>query len=292
MELLSICIPTYNRKVRLEALLKNLIAWNKNEIPIIVFDNASNDGTDVMVRKYVNKIIYLRNTENLGHDGNYLRLIEDGKKYSKYSLWLGDDDCVTEDFFDDIPTILKNEEPDLVVLNQIHYSNNFFQIVRRIIGGKKNVLNNNKDVIVRDIKYFYNVFYDKLSFGILVVNNTLLETEKACKYKGTFHLYVGGILEALDLQNSNKGEVKVYVTAKPYIIWGKGGKSYTEKLKEVYCGCGSFFAKVPHSIQEEAYYAYKKSIEFGGYGVLAEYMENGFEQESAMKHANNTTVKM
>lgn len=51
MDLLSICIPTYNRKERLEGLLKKLCEWNDNKIKIIVIDNASTDGSEQMMNK-------------------------------------------------------------------------------------------------------------------------------------------------------------------------------------------------------------------------------------------------
>ena len=52
MDLLSICIPTYNRKERLEGILKKLCAWNEDRIKILVIDNASTDGTEQMMKMF------------------------------------------------------------------------------------------------------------------------------------------------------------------------------------------------------------------------------------------------
>ena len=106
MNLLSICIPTYNRKDRLKTLLDYLCKLVSSDIDIIVIDNASTDGTLEMMTEFVEKydVLYFRNKENLGHDGNYIRLIEEGKKNSHYSLWLGDDDWVDEKFFLKFPS--------------------------------------------------------------------------------------------------------------------------------------------------------------------------------------------
>jgi len=46
VELLSICIPTYNRKDKLRKLLKELDVYNKQKFNIIISDNASTDGTE------------------------------------------------------------------------------------------------------------------------------------------------------------------------------------------------------------------------------------------------------
>lgn len=81
MDLLSICIPTYNNCERLHGLLCSILYYNRRKAKIIVIDNASDDGTEEMMCEFKNveEIIYLRNDENLGYDGNQLRVIEEGK---------------------------------------------------------------------------------------------------------------------------------------------------------------------------------------------------------------------
>lgn len=256
MDLLSICIPTYNRKERLKELLEKLCYYNKEMIKIIVIDNASTDGTDEMIKQFnnFNNILYFRNNENLGPDGNCLRIIEEGKKYSEYSLWLGDDDRVTQGFFVDIPKILIEEKPDLIMLNYKYYINSFFKRLiysaklkkqestfERVIEDFKN------DYIETDFRKIYEKYYNKFTFGTLVVKNNILKTEKAEKYMGTFHLYVGAILEAMADKYKKKGAVKLYITKKTYLVWGKGEKSYALDDKLNY-GMGRFYALLPQVI--------------------------------------------
>lgn len=69
--LLSICIPTYNRAEYLAKCLSSIVlqdAFNPNEVEIVISDNASNDNTIAVVKKYQNQyenIYYSRNAENI-----------------------------------------------------------------------------------------------------------------------------------------------------------------------------------------------------------------------------------
>lgn len=250
MDLLSICIPTYNRKERLKELLNKICCYNKNNIKIIVIDNASTDGTEKMMQSFskFGNIMYFRNDSNIGHDGNYIRIIEEGKKVSKYSLWLGDDDCVTKDFFCDIPKLLIENKPDLLILNSHMYTNNLLKrCIKLFLNQKHSIWNLDCDMIETDFIKFYSRFYDRFAFGVLVVNNDMLNIDKSRKYFGTFHLYVGAIFEGLIDKIRANNLPKLYVTRKAYILWGKGNKTYSIDSKLEF-GMGKFYAIVPDEI--------------------------------------------
>lgn len=255
MNLLSICIPTYNRKEILEELLNKLCAWNDDGIKIIVIDNASVDGTDKMMAKFdkFKNILYFRNNKNIGHDGNFFRIIEEGKKYSKYSLWLGDDDCVTKEFFKDIPNLLRAYNPDLLVLNSIYYINCIIKrYIKKILKLNNTVLNIKEDSIENDLIKFFKNYTSKLPFGTIIIKNKDIDLNKIVKYKGTYHLYSAAIWEMLNDVNNIKGKINVYITAKPYIIWGKGNKSYSDILPDVCLGIGKYYAILPQTLFLEA----------------------------------------
>lgn len=98
MKLLSICIPTYNRKDCLIQCLESIVnKQDLSEIEIVISDNASSDGTNEIMKEYLIKypnIIYFRNDENIGFDKNVLKVISLAS--GKYCLFIGDDDA----FFD------------------------------------------------------------------------------------------------------------------------------------------------------------------------------------------------
>lgn len=95
MFVLSICIPTYNRKDCLRQCLDSIIVQkNFSEIEIVISDNASNDGTEEMMQDYMLRypnILYTRNEENLGFDRNMLNVVS--LAHGKYCCFIGDDDA-------------------------------------------------------------------------------------------------------------------------------------------------------------------------------------------------------
>ncbi len=285
--LLSICIPTYNRKERLWELLMLIRKYNVEKIPILVFDNASTDGTQEKVKHLADsgEIIYFRNKENLGHDGNFLRMVEEGRKYAKYSLWLGDDDRLLADFFYDIPMKLQKDNLDMIVLNSVGYNNNFIKRNLKKLLNKNNLIAKNTTLSLQwdthyiDEKAFLINYYDKLPFGTLVVNNDLLSVEKSKRYLGTYHLYGGAVWEMLDEQTTRNGRICVLMTAKPYIVWGKGAKSYSSIMENVCRGIGNFLSLLPHNLQSIVYQSTVDMVAAEAYGenskyVLEEYLKN------------------
>jgi abequosyltransferase len=83
--ILSICIPTYNRKdflkETIQSILENVSMTNKNNFEICISDNCSTDNTDMMIKEIIQanptcKISYKINSTNIGADLNYLSVIQ------------------------------------------------------------------------------------------------------------------------------------------------------------------------------------------------------------------------
>jgi abequosyltransferase len=102
MKKLSICIPTFNRAVYLEQLLESIGSQLNNaikkNIEICISDNASEDQTSAVVRKFEKNasfdVKYKRNRKNVGFDRNY-RLVADMAE-GKYIWVVGSDDTLPE----------------------------------------------------------------------------------------------------------------------------------------------------------------------------------------------------
>jgi glycosyltransferase involved in cell wall biosynthesis len=79
--LLSICIPTYNRVDVLDKSMASIVAqpeFESGDVELVVSDNASNDNTEEVVKKYQEKyknIFYSKNQENI-RDKNFPVVIE------------------------------------------------------------------------------------------------------------------------------------------------------------------------------------------------------------------------
>lgn len=218
----GIAIPTYNRKDKLKRCLDSFIEEAKNKnIPIYISDNASNDGTEELIKKYQLKyknIIYKKNYKNFGLDKNMFQVLEMSK--SEYTLWLGDDDTIEKGAIDEIFSNLSSDI-DLVILNSrsVNYEKN--EII-------KNRLNQKENKIYNDDENFFLNFYDKLTFGTIIVKKYLNEIEMD-KYIGNFHGYSDYIWEYLSKKEKNH----IKIIAKECISWDAGDKEYGEKIIKI-----------------------------------------------------------
>jgi abequosyltransferase len=98
-KIISICIPTYNRGNCIGQNLDSIISQFsdpevRENIEIIVSDNASTDNTQSVMEEYAKKfdnIFYYRNSENIGFDRNVLNVID--KATGIFCMPIGDDDA-------------------------------------------------------------------------------------------------------------------------------------------------------------------------------------------------------
>ncbi len=97
---LSICIPTYNRASYLKETLQNIFALKEvssEQVEVVVCDNNSPDNTQEVLADFAAKhqnLRYFKNPQNIGFDGNMLRVVSEAK--GKYCFILGDDDAFTQ----------------------------------------------------------------------------------------------------------------------------------------------------------------------------------------------------
>ena len=96
--LLTIAIPTYNRKNMLKRALDSIVNQLNPRVEILVSDNASNDGTDDMMAESYPMIRYIRNKTNMGSDKNFLQCYRKAK--GKYVILLGSDDRLADGAID------------------------------------------------------------------------------------------------------------------------------------------------------------------------------------------------
>jgi len=121
--LLGIYIPTRNRSNELRHCIETFIRQiSTYGFPIYVSDNASEDGTEKMVKELKTRyrnIFYSRNKENIGYASNVKKVI--GMGNTEYLFLFSDDDEIREGT---IETILKNikEGYDFLQLNMSIYN--------------------------------------------------------------------------------------------------------------------------------------------------------------------------
>lgn len=90
---ISIMIPTYNRAHYLVDAIESSLAQDYPNFEVIVSDNASTDGTEESVKKYLSdpRFRYYKNDKNLGSGPNYEKLLY-VYATGEYGNYLTDDD--------------------------------------------------------------------------------------------------------------------------------------------------------------------------------------------------------
>ena len=121
MPLLSVILTTYNRKDMLKKAIDSVLEQDYENIELIISDNASEDGTDIMVQEYLknNKnIIYIRRDINIGSENGYKAY--DDYANGKYIFFLCDDDYLMgTTFFSHAVDILEKHENIIIVSGHV-----------------------------------------------------------------------------------------------------------------------------------------------------------------------------
>jgi len=120
--LLCICIPTLNRRNKLQITLNyHLNNINNKEVFFVVSDNCSEDDTKDLLKKTKKKYSnfdYQIQKRNIGPDANFDFVLNFGKsKGAKYLWLLGDDDIINTKRLNEILDYLKTRSPHLAIVN-------------------------------------------------------------------------------------------------------------------------------------------------------------------------------
>ncbi|BBG65029.1 glycosyltransferase [Hydrogenimonas sp.] len=127
---ISICIPTYNRASYLAETLVSIKKAAENikyKIEICISDNASEDNTAEVVKKFqktINEssiqIKYHKNKENLGADKNFLKAVELAS--AELCWFLGSDDLAIKSSLEQIFDTYRSNKADIFVYDRINFS--------------------------------------------------------------------------------------------------------------------------------------------------------------------------
>ncbi len=176
--LLSICIPTHNRKDYLkqtiQSILSSIHAGNNQNIEICISDNCSTDGTDRMINEIiatnpVSKIYYKRNDSNIGADLNYISVIKMAS--SEYCWFLGSDDIILPNGIDDVLKLTAESGFDIILFSRINCT---------------------KDMEIKETEHFLKLDEnDKYDFNN---QNDLFRYLKNARSLGAFFSYLSSIV--------------------------------------------------------------------------------------------------
>lgn len=184
--LLTIAIPTFNRRELLLGLLKQLEVLLAElrfsvHVEILISDNASTDDTSSALAEYaegnvLRNIRIQRHEKNVGTDLNFLSLIVAAR--GAYFWLMSDDDRFVADGFQKLIGIIASANPpEFLLINQLTMSGN----------GKRYF--DWRDESVENLDQFVGDVYSYLTFvGIIVFRRRDIDFRVYEKYSGTLLL--------------------------------------------------------------------------------------------------------
>lgn len=213
--LLTIAIPTYNRRRLLneclEAILKEINETNtRDSIEIIISDNASTDGTEEMIREKYSFIEYHRNASNLGVEQNVDKCFS--YAHGEYTFIFSDDDILLPGALSEIIKAIRIK-PNFIHLNTVSFYKRYTGLTSKPrLDIKKNIVTTNK-----------NRYFELVNIYITFLSSSIYKTDIAKSidrsiYQGTFTSSGQTVLFCL------KQEGKYVIVAKPCVA-GRGGNT-------------------------------------------------------------------
>ena len=194
--LLTIAIPTYNRKNLLKRALDSIIPQLNSNVEVLVSDNASNDGTDKMMTSCYPMVRYLKNEVNKGSDYNFLQCYKEAR--GKYVILLGSDDRLASGALNYLTDFLIKNNCDLTFVNF-----RFYDVTKKEIYIKNGewIKNYDKkdDVITTDGSVFMKYANHSITFmsASIIKRSLLASVREPERFFGTYFLHTCLMFEAL-----------------------------------------------------------------------------------------------
>lgn len=117
---LTVIIPVYNSEKFLERSINSILESSiKDDIEIIIVDDASNGNCKEIVKKYDKNIKYIRHKTNLGLFRARLTGIENAN--GEYIAHLDADDYVTNDIYNKAYHYLKENNQEVIIFNMQNF---------------------------------------------------------------------------------------------------------------------------------------------------------------------------
>lgn len=192
--LLTIAIPTYNRKNLLKRALDSITPQLNSRIEILVSDNASDDGTDDMIAESYPMVHYIKNTTNMGADYNFIQCYREAK--GKYVILFGSDDRLADGALDYLTDFLEKNDCDLIFMNLRYFDVTSKEVYIKDSEYIKNYKTKH-DIITKDRNLFLK--YGLLTYisSLVVKRLPLLDVKDPEAFIGTHFIHTYIMLEAI-----------------------------------------------------------------------------------------------
>ncbi len=162
--MITIGMPVYNDVSFIEKSLDSILGQTYQNFELIISDDGSTDGSELICRKYSEKdarIKYFRQQKNLGISKNMEFLLT--KAHTKYFMWTGDDDILAPSFIKKLILSLENN-PDAI---SAFCSFTFIDGNGNLLGEKQDFDYSGQNIIKRLRKFIKNS-NDTFGYGIFL----------------------------------------------------------------------------------------------------------------------------
>ena len=228
---LSICIPTYNREKYLKEAIESITCQLDDslvdKVEICISDNASTDNTKQLIENFQNQyknITYFRQSQNMGADYNYLKVVEIA--HGKYCWFLSSDDAIINGAIKKILLEIEmNSQIDIFCVNNFCCDNN----LRNPKIAKHSLRNINSDIIFNNYSYCMKKMADCFGYiSVFVFNKIKWDLyAKRKKFIGSAYSHTYILYSIM----KNKGILKYIV--KPLILYRSGNDSFATPINPI-----------------------------------------------------------
>ena len=204
--LLTIAIPTYNRKNLLKRALDSIVPQLNSKVEILVSDNASDDGTDKMIAEAYPMVRYIKNEVNVGADNNFLQCYREAK--GKYVILLGSDDRLADGAIDYFTEFLEKNDCDLTFVNF-----RFYDVTKKNIYIKNGEYIKNysdkQDIITDDRNQFITYASHSITFmsASIAKRSLLMGVKEPEQFIGTNFIHACLMLESVKGRKAKFGVI-------------------------------------------------------------------------------------
>lgn len=128
--IVSVGLPIYNGGKYLQRSITSLLAQEYKNFEVIISDNASNDETEEICRKYADqdsRIHYYRNEFNIGSAANFNKTLQ--LSIGKYFMWFAHDDWLEPTYISKCLNAMEKNTDALFCCTDIHFTNDLGEII-------------------------------------------------------------------------------------------------------------------------------------------------------------------
>lgn len=243
-KLLSIVIPLYNGAVFLSDTLDSIVSQGLNdEVEVVLCDDVSTDRTFEIAKNYADvhrNIRLLRNTENLGMDGNFDKVAT--LATAEYFWFCGQDDILDKGSIKKVLEVLHtNPLIDFIYVNYSQHNHDLSKVIT------DRMIHIEDDILCKEPQSFLSVTgLERLPTFLpsFVLRKSLWDRVERRPFYGTHYIQIGVLLSLLP-------ELTTYIIANPYVkgrIPDDGWQKNTFKLIDILTG---FFEVITYSYRKQ-----------------------------------------